>query len=323
MYNRKDVDRLARIMGRPRLSAKDRDLYVTILLSTPTPFTSHSSIDSISFYIYPVMYRLEEMHDYCENTLSCRRQTFSDKFTETRLRLNRCGRMCDNCKHQSGAARRTFLPSKPGVTVLENVKTTTTTTTTTAAATAATRPTGNKTSKRSYAHMMEDEEVDDDGWIAAKAPRSTTVDGGGNNTTSVSIASKSMAPPKAGFVKASMWNAAASSSSSSSSTSSKQQTASSAMLHPTEPPKTTAMVPSRSFLYEDSDDEDLTYLEANTTAKPSAATRPTVGRSALANTKTNAICVDDDDDDAGHGHNNAGSRQLLASRFQKASQLRR
>eukprot|EP01033_Poteriospumella_lacustris_P011819 gene11819-8418_t len=168
MYNRKDVDRLARIMGRPRLSAKDRDL-------------------------------LEEMHEYCENALSCRRQTFSDKFTETRSRLNRCGRMCDNCKHQGGAARRTFLPLKPGVTVLENVKATTTTMTTATTTAAATRPTGN-TSKRNYSRLIEDEEVDDDGWIAAKAPRPTTVDGG--NPTAIAITSKPAAPPKAGFVKA-------------------------------------------------------------------------------------------------------------------------
>lgn len=51
------------------------------------------------------------MQDYCENQLSCRRQTFSDKFTETRVRLNRCSQ-CDNCKCQAGAARRTFLPPK-------------------------------------------------------------------------------------------------------------------------------------------------------------------------------------------------------------------
>jgi bloom syndrome protein len=30
MYNRKDVDRLARIMSRPRLAAKDRELYVIL-----------------------------------------------------------------------------------------------------------------------------------------------------------------------------------------------------------------------------------------------------------------------------------------------------
>jgi hypothetical protein len=303
MYNRKDVDRLARIMGRPRLSAKDRDLYVNV----PPPLLA--SIDSVTFCA--LTFRLEEMHEYCENALSCRRQTFSDKFTETRSRLNRCGRMCDNCKHQGGAARRTFLPPKPGVTVLENVKATTTTTTI-----AATRPTGNA-GKRNYSRLIEDEEVDDDGWIAAKAPRPTTVDGG--NPTAASITSKPAAPPKAGFVKASMWTGAPSSSSSS------KQPSTSAALQSSEQPKTVAtnaMLPSRSFLYEDSDDEDLTYLQATTT-KPSTATRPTaVGRSTFANTKTNAICIDDDDDD----HDDVvdtGGRPPLAARFQKASQLRR
>lgn len=274
-----------------------------------------ASIDSVTFCA--LTFRLEEMHEYCENALSCRRQTFSDKFTETRSRLNRCGRMCDNCKHQGGAARRTFLPPKPGVTVLENVKATTTTTTTAITTAAATRPTGN-TGKRNYSRLIEDEEVDDDGWIAAKAPRPTTVDGG--NPTAASITSKPAAPPKAGFVKASMWTGAPSSSSSSS-----KQPSTSAALQSSEHRRTVAtnaMLPSRSFLYEDSDDEDLTYLQATTT-KPSTATRPTaVGRSTFANTKTNAICIDDDDDD----HDDVvdtGGRPPLAARFQKASQLRR
>jgi len=78
-YNPRDVDKLARIMSKPRLSKKDRGL-------------------------------LEEMQEYCENQVSCRRQVFAEKFTEVRITSQRCGRMCDNCAAKSGIARRSFIP---------------------------------------------------------------------------------------------------------------------------------------------------------------------------------------------------------------------
>lgn len=50
------------------------------------------------------------MQEYCENQMSCRRQVFSEKFTEVRLTAHRCGKMCDNCAAKLGSARRNFLP---------------------------------------------------------------------------------------------------------------------------------------------------------------------------------------------------------------------
>lgn len=50
------------------------------------------------------------MQEYCENQISCRRQVFSEKFTEVRLTAHRCGKMCDNCAAKLGSARRNFLP---------------------------------------------------------------------------------------------------------------------------------------------------------------------------------------------------------------------
>jgi superfamily II DNA helicase RecQ len=153
MYNRKDVDRLARIMSRPRLAAKDREL-------------------------------LEEMQDYCENQLSCRRQTFSDKFTETRARLPRCRGMCDNCKHQAGAPRRSFLPTHN--LQYKQLKTQRSQSQSKSSSTVAGK-------KRKAVEELE--EIDDDGWGTAKADQTS------RQYPKVALTSV----PKAGFVKASCW----------------------------------------------------------------------------------------------------------------------
>ena len=57
-------------------------------------------------------YRLEEMQEYCEDLVNCRRKTFSAKFGEVDSSewmgggFVRCGNMCDNCLCRGGAPRR-------------------------------------------------------------------------------------------------------------------------------------------------------------------------------------------------------------------------
>lgn len=137
-----------------------------------------------------ICYRLEEVQEYCENQLSCRRQTFCDKFTETHTRLNRCGRMCDNCKHQSGVPRRTFLP--PPQNNSSSVS----------ATSSSNRPTRNTASGANKRKLsdFEDNDIDDDAWINANPRQTNTSTTGSRSTISTTTNTK------VGFVKASQWS---------------------------------------------------------------------------------------------------------------------
>ena len=57
------------------------------------------------------------MEEYCVNDHNCRRQIFSEKFTDNRTSFSRCISKCDNCKVVNGASRRTFItmPDSMGI----------------------------------------------------------------------------------------------------------------------------------------------------------------------------------------------------------------
>lgn len=125
------------------------------------------------------------MQEYCENVLSCRRQTFSDKFTETRVRLGRCGVMCDNCKHQAGGMRRSYIVHQQPLSA----------------------PQTKVNNKRRYGALEYDntEVVDEDGWMSNR--RQAQQESASSSTDRDRTKSK---VPKASFIKASKWTAGAS-----------------------------------------------------------------------------------------------------------------
>lgn len=54
--------------------------------------------------------RLEEMQEYCETRLDCRRKTFAHFFGsgDDNMGFNSCGDMCDNCIRSAGKKIRHF-----------------------------------------------------------------------------------------------------------------------------------------------------------------------------------------------------------------------
>ena len=51
-----------------------------------------------SFCIISLFFRLEEMQEYCESKVECRRKLFHEKFVYSGQPFKRCSSMCDNCR---------------------------------------------------------------------------------------------------------------------------------------------------------------------------------------------------------------------------------
>ena len=55
-------------------------------------------IRCFSFSIISLFFRLEEMQEYCESKVECRRKLFHEKFGYSGQPFKRCSSMCDNCR---------------------------------------------------------------------------------------------------------------------------------------------------------------------------------------------------------------------------------